>query len=150
MKRIATAAVAATLSLSAVAAPAFAADAPATGTTATKEAQGSSATKQDSTKTEKTGSSELYNQCKTREEAKTEAEKKAEATKAGEKENTGSSSATGTCIQELIDNPDTKPGILGLLIGVPVALVALLGATGAAYAGMIPGVSLPAIPGLPM
>ena len=145
MKRIATAAVAATLSLSAVAAPAFAADAPATGTTATKEAQGSSATKQDSTKTEKTGSSELYNQCKTREEAKTEAEKKAEATKAGEKENTGSSSATGTCIQELIDNPDTKGGILALLIGAPVALVALLGVAAAA-SGMIPGVQLPALP----
>ena len=148
MKRIATAAVAATLYLSAVAAPSFAAEAPATGTTgttATKEAQGSSATKQDSTKTEKTGSSELYNQCKTREEAKTEAEKKAEATKAGEKENTGSSSATGACIQELIDNPDTKGGILALLIGVPVALVALLGVAAAA-SGMIPGVQLPALP----
>ena len=37
--------------------------------------------------------------------------------------------------------------MLGFLIGVPIALVALLGA---AYAGLIPGVSLPAIPGLPM
>ena len=115
-----------------------------TGTTATKEAKGSS-DNQGSTNTEKTGSSELYKQCKTREEAKTEAEKKAEATKAGEKENTGSSSATGTCIQELIDNPDTKGGILALLIGVPVALVALLGVAAAA-SGMIPGVQLPALP----
>ena len=42
-----------------------------------------------------------------------------------------------------------RSSVLGLLIGVPVALVALLGAA-AAFSGSIPGLSLPAIPGLPM
>ena len=42
------------------------------------------------------------------------------------------------------------PGVLGTVIGVSVALVALLGVAGAAYAGLIPGVELPALPGLPM
>ena len=148
MKRIATAAVAATLSLSALSAPAFAADA---DTTPAKENQGSSAQAEGDQAGEKVGSSEVYKKCKD--------EKKATAGKAttgkdGDKaepgKEKGSTNATGECIQQLIDNPDTKPGILGLLIGVPVALVALLGAAGAAYAGMIPGVSLPALPGLPM
>lgn len=155
MKRIATAAVAATLSLSALSAPAFAADA---DTTPAKENQGSSAQAEGDQAGEKVGSSEVYKKCK--EGKKAEAEKGKAATagkeatgKDGDKaepgKEKGSNNATGECIQELIDNPDTKPGILGLLIGVPVALVALLGAA-AAFSGAIPGVSLPALPGLPM
>ena len=130
MKRIATAAVAATLSLSALSAPAFAADA---DTAPAKENQGSSAQAEGDQAGEKVGSSEVYKKCK--EGKKTESEK-------GDK---GSNNATGECIQQLIDNPETKPGILGLLIGVPVALIALIGAA-AAFTGAIPGVSLPALP----
>ena len=130
MKRIATAAVAATLSLSALSAPAFAAD---TDTVPAKENQGSSAQAEGDQAGEKVGSSEVYKKCK--EGKKTESEK-------GDK---GSNNATGECIQQLIDNPETKPGILGLLIGVPVALIALIGAA-AAFTGAIPGVSLPALP----
>ena len=136
MKRIATAAVAATLSMSALSAPAFAADA---DTAPAKENQGSSAQAEgDQAAGEKVGSSEVYKKCKEG--------KKAESEQGKEK---GSNNATGECIQQLIDNPDTKPGILGLLIGVPVALVALLGAA-AAFSGAIPGFSLPSLPGLPM
>ncbi|MCG7236912.1 MULTISPECIES: hypothetical protein [Corynebacterium] len=149
MKRIATAAVAATLSLSALSAPAFAADA---DTTPAKENQGSSAQAEGDQAGEKVGSSEVYQKCK--EEKKAESEKgKAATGKDGDKaepgKEKGSTNATGECIQQLIDNPDTKPGILGLLIGVPVALVALLGAA-AAFSGAIPGFSLPSLPGLPM
>lgn len=154
MKRIATAAVAATLSLSALSAPAFAADA---DTAPAKENQGSSAQAEGDQAGEKVGSSEVYQKCK---EEKAEAEKGKEATagkaaagKDGDKaepgKEKGSTNATGECIQQLIDNPDTKPGILGLLIGVPVALIALIGAA-AAFSGAIPGFSLPALPGLPM
>ena len=130
MKRMTTAAVAATLSLSALSAPAFAADA---DTAPAKENQGSSAQAEGDQAGEKVGSSEVYKKCK--EGKKTESEK-------GDK---GSNNATGECIQQLIDNPETKPGILGLLIGVPVALIALIGAA-AAFTGAIPGVSLPALP----
>ena len=155
MKRIATAAVAATLSLSALSAPAFAADA---DTAPAKENQGSSAQAEGDQAGEKVGSSEVYKKCK--EEKKAEAEKGKEATagkeatgKDGDKAEPGkekdSNNATGECIQQLIDNPDTKPGILGLLIGVPVALIALIGAA-AAFSGAIPGDSLPALRGLPM
>lgn len=149
MKRIATAAVAATLSLSALSAPAFAADA---DTTPAKENQGSSAQAEGDQAGEKVGSSEVYQKCK--EEKKAESEKgKAATGKDGDKaepgKEKGSTNATGECIQQLIDNPDTKPGILGLLIGVPVALIALIGAA-AAFSGAIPGFSLPALPGLPM
>ena len=155
MKRIATAAVAATLSLSALSAPAFAADA---DTAPAKENQGSSAQAEGDQAGEKVGSSEVYKKCK--EEKKAESEKGKEATagkeatgKDGDKaepgKEKGSNNATGECIQQLIDNPDTKPGILGLLIGVPVALIALIGAA-AAFSGAIPGFSLPALPGLPM
>lgn len=155
MKRIATAAVAATLSLSALSAPAFAADA---DTAPAKENQGSSAQTEGDQAGEKVGSSEVYKKCK--EEKKAESEKGKEATagkaatgKDGDKaepgKEKGSNNATGECIQQLIDNPDTKPGILGLLIGVPVALIALIGAA-AAFSGAIPGFSLPALPGLPM
>ena len=149
MKRIATAAVAATLSLSALSAPAFAADA---DTTPAKENQGSSAQAEGDQAGEKVGSSEVYQKCK--EEKKAESEKgKAATGKDGDKaepgKEKGSTNATGECIQQLIDNPDTKPGILGLLIGVPVALIALIGAA-AAFSGAIPGFSLPSLPGLPM
>ena len=133
MKRIATAAVAATLSMSALSAPAFAADA---DTAPAKENQGSSAQAEGDQAGEKVGSSEVYKQCKEGKKAEPGKEK-------------GSNNATGECIQQLIDNPETKPGILGLLIGVPLALVALLGAA-AAFSGSIPGFSLPSLPGLPM
>ena len=144
MKRIATAAVAATLSLSALSAPAFAADA---DTAPAKENQGSSAQADgDQAAGEKVGSSKVYKECK--EGKKAEAEKGTDSDKAEPGKEKGSNNATGECIQQLIDNPDTKPGILGLLIGVPVALIALIGAA-AAFSGAIPGVSLPALPGLP-
>lgn len=155
MKRIATAAVAATLSLSALSAPAFAADA---DTAPAKENQGSSTQAEGDQAGEKVGSSEVYKKCKDEKKAGSEKGKEATAGKAatgkdGDKaepgKEKGSSNATGECIQELIDNPDTKPGILGLLIGVPVALIALIGAA-AAFSGAIPGFSLPALPGLPM
>ena len=144
MKRIATAAVAATLSLSALSAPAFAADA---DTAPAKENQGSSAQAEGDQAGEKVGSSEVYKKCK--EGKKAEAEKGTDSDKAEPGKEKGSTNATGECIQQLIDNPDTKPGILGLLIGVPVALIALIGAA-AAFSGAIPGFSLPALPGLPM
>jgi len=147
MKRIATAAVAATLSLSALSAPAFAADA---DTTPAKENQGSSAQAEGDQAGEKVGSSEVYKKCK--DEKKATAGKAAtgkDGDKAEPGKEKGSTNATGECIQQLIDNPDTKPGILGLLIGVPVALIALIGAA-AAFSGAIPGFSLPALPGLPM
>ena len=97
MKRIATAAVAATLSLSALSAPAFAADA---DTTPAKENQGSSAQAEGDQAGEKVGSSEVYKKCKD--------EKKATAGKAttgkdGDKaepgKEKGSTNATGECIQ---------------------------------------------------
>ena len=141
MKRIATAAAAATLSLSALSAPAFAADVDAPA----KDNQGSSTQAEG----EKVGSSEVYKKCKEGKKAESEQGKEATAGKDGDKaepgKEKGSNNATGECIQELIDNPDTKSSILGLLIGVPVALVALLGAA-AAFSGAIPGVQLPALP----
>lgn len=147
MKRIATAAVAATLSLSALSAPAFAADA---DTTPAKENQGSSVQAEGDQAGEKVGSSEVYKKCK--DEKKATAGKAAtgkDGDKAEPGKEKGSTNATGECIQQLIDNPDTKPGILGLLIGVPVALIALISAA-AAFSGAIPGFSLPSLPGLPM
>ena len=134
MKRIATAAVAATLSLTAVANPAFAAE-------------------------EKVGSSEAYQECKADiaedfavydealKGAKTDAEKAAiEKEKAEDYGEYNSSTPSGTCIK-IMTNTDSKyrSNVLGLLIGVPVALVTLLGAA-AAFSGAIPGVSLPALP----
>lgn len=141
MKRIATAAAAATLSLSLVAGPAFA---ETEGTNVPKPGkEGSSISKQEGDKTGETkvGSSERFKQCK-KEEKKVEVKDsnaKAEDTKAKE------TKSTGDCIQELIKDDNYKAGILGLLIGVPVALVALLGAA-AAFSGAIPGVQLPALP----
>ncbi len=139
MKRITTAAAAATLSLSLVAGPAFAADAPAQN----PGKDGISIAPQEGDKTGETkvGSSERFKACK-KEEKKVEAkdgDAKAEDTKAKE------TRSTGDCIQELIKDDNYKAGILGLLIGVPVALVALLGAA-AAFSGAIPGVQLPALP----
>lgn len=131
MKRIATAAVAATLSISAVATPAIA---------------------------QEKGSSQAYQDCKAiadvyfaaaedaKNEANTETEKKAvDLEKAAELEEYNSSTPSGTCIKALIDNEDYKAGTLALLIGVPLGLIAILGAA-AAYTGAIPGVSLPALP----
>lgn len=141
MKRIATAAAAATLSLSLVAGPAFA---ETEGTNAPKPGKdGSSISKQEGDKAGETkvGSSERFKQCKKEEkpvEVK-DSNAKAEDTKAKE------TKSTGDCIQELIKDDNYKAGILGLLIGVPVALVALLGAA-AAFTGAIPGVQLPALP----
>ena len=62
----------------------------------------------------------------------------------------GSSTDSGVCIKGLThEDSEYRSSALGVLIGVPLALVALLGAA-AAFSGSIPGVSLPAIPGLPM
>ncbi|MDK8823423.1 hypothetical protein HMPREF3145_03515 [Corynebacterium sp. HMSC05C01] len=131
MKRIATAAVAATMSLTALATPAFAAE-------------------------ETPSSSEAYKKCvdgvkedwKWAEDAPTEAEKaeRKKIVEASYKEaKVFSSTPSGTCIKGLVQDEDYKSGALGLLIGVPVALVALLGAA-AAFSGAIPGVQLPALP----
>lgn len=141
MKRIATAAAAATLSLSLVAGPAFAETA---GTPDQKPGKdGSSISKQEGDKAGETkvGSSERFKACK-KEPKSVEAKDgkaKNEETKAKEMK------STGDCIQELIKDDNYKSGILGLLIGVPVALVALLGAA-AAFSGAIPGLQLPALP----
>lgn len=124
MKRIATATLAATVSLSALTAPAYAAEA---GDDGRKEVS----------------SSEVYKQCKNI------------ASTADEeyltkwKENSGSSTPTGMCTYSMLRTKEFKGNTIALLTLVPLALVGLVGA-GAAYAGSIPGVSLPAIPGLPM
>ena len=133
MKRIATAAVAATLSLTAVATPALAAE-----------------------EKPKVSSSEEYQKCvdgvkedwKWAEDAPTEAEKaeRKKTVEASYKEDkVFSSTPSGTCIKGLVQVDEYKSGTLALLIGVPVALVALLGAA-AAFSGAIPGVQLPALP----
>ncbi|MDK8244095.1 hypothetical protein [Corynebacterium sp. UMB10321] len=146
MKRFTSVAAAATLSLSLVAGPAFAAEA------------------QPSDKDAKVGSSVAYAQCKVKAEAaekekEAKAKKKAaEAQTAGDiaknkadqtrqeiREELTSSSDELDCVKELINDKDYKAGILGLLIGVPAALVALLGVV-AAVSGVIPGIQLPALP----
>ena len=121
MKRIATAAVAATLSLTAVANPAFAAE-------------------------EKVGSSEAYRECTAElKEEERSYEDKAEF-KRVTKEAYGSSTPSGVCIKWMTDkDSEYRSSVLGLLIGVPVALIALIGAA-AAFSGAIPGVQLPALP----
>ena len=68
----------------------------------------------------------------------------------GLNELTGSSTPSGACIKLMAKEDEYGPGVLGTVIGVSVALVALLGVAGAAYADLIPGVELPALPGLPM
>ena len=122
MKRIATAAVAATTALTLVATPAMA--------------------------EEKVGSSDAYQACKTvfnlAESQMTETQK-AEYKRLAREETNGSSTPSGICIQGLLNDQDYRGGTLALLIGVPLGLVALLGVA-AAYNGVIPGVELPALP----
>lgn len=138
MKRITSAALAATMSVSVLAAPAFA-------------AEGS----------EKMGSSEWYQKClKEQKEIQQEIDKartpeekerlEKAVDKVYEEAGIGSSTDSGVCVKGLThEDSEYRSSALGVLIGVPLALVALLGAA-AAFSGSIPGVSLPAIPGLPM
>lgn len=138
MKRITSAALAATMSVSVLAAPAFAAEGG-----------------------EKMGSSEWYQKClKEQKEIKEEIDKartpeekerlEKAVDKVYEEAGIGSSTDSGVCIKGLThEDSEYRSSALGVLIGVPLALVALLGAA-AAFSGSIPGVSLPAIPGLPM
>lgn len=138
MKRITSAVLAATMSVSVLAAPAFAAEGG-----------------------EKMGSSEWYQKClKEQKEIKEEIDKartpevkerlEKAVDKVYEEAGIGSSTDSGVCIKGLThEDSEYRSSALGVLIGVPLALVALLGAA-AAFSGSIPGVSLPAIPGLPM
>lgn len=138
MKRITSAVLAATMSVSVLAAPAFAAEGG-----------------------EKMGSSEWYQKClKEQKEIKEEIDKartpeekerlEKAVNKVYEEAGIGSSTDSGVCIKGLThEDSEYRSSALGVLIGVPLALVALLGAA-AAFSGSIPGVSLPAIPGLPM
>ena len=138
MKRITTAAVAATMSLSVLTAPAFAAEGD-----------------------EKMGSSEAYQKClEAQKEIQAEIDKapteeqkerlKKIVDESREKAGVGSSTDSGVCIKGMtLKDSAYRSSALGVLIGVPLALVALLGAA-AAFSGSIPGLSLPAIPGLPM
>ena len=52
------------------------------------------------------------------------------------------------CIHSMPRAPEFRGNTIALLTVVPLALVALLGA-GAAYTGMIPGISIPGLPTLP-
>jgi len=138
MKHITSAALAATMSVSVLAAPAFAAEGG-----------------------EKMGSSEWYQKClKEQKEIQQEIDKartpeekerlEKAVDKVYEEAGIGSSTDSGVCIKGLThEDSEYRSSALGVLIGVPLALVALLGAA-AAFSGSIPGVSLPAIPGLPM
>ena len=138
MKRITSAALAATMSVSVLAAPAFAAEGD-----------------------EKMGSSEWYQKClKEQKEIQQEIDKartpeekerlEKAVNRVYEEAGIGSSTDSGVCIKGLThEDSEYRSSALGVLIGVPLALVALLGAA-AAFSGSIPGVSLPAIPGLPM
>ncbi|MHA5284169.1 hypothetical protein [Corynebacterium haematomassiliense] len=138
MKRITSAALAATMSVSVLAAPAFAAEGG-----------------------EKMGSSEWYQKClKEQKEIQQEIDKartpeekerlEKAVNRVYEEAGIGSSTDSGVCIKGLThEDSEYRSSALGVLIGVPLALVALLGAA-AAFSGSIPGVSLPAIPGLPM
>lgn len=138
MKRITSAALAATMSVSVLAAPAFAAEGD-----------------------EKMGSSEWYQKClKEQKEIQQEIDKartpeekerlEKAVDKVYEEAGIGSSTDSGVCIKGLThEDSEYRSSALGVLIGVPLALVALLGAA-AAFSGSIPGISLPAIPGLPM
>ena len=138
MKRITSAALAATMSVSVLAAPAFAAEGG-----------------------EKMGSSEWYQKClKEQKEIQQEIDKartpeekerlEKAVNKVYEEAGIGSSTDSGVCIKGLThEDSEYRSSALGVLIGVPLALVALLGAA-AAFSGSIPGVELPALPGLPM
>lgn len=67
--------------------------------------------------------------------------------KAAKKEGFLGSSNEGYCIGVLTKDDDYKAGTIALLTLVPLAIVALIGGAAAA-SDMIPGVSLPAIPGM--
>ncbi|MCG7277914.1 hypothetical protein MHJ95_02735 [Corynebacterium imitans] len=132
MKRLTTAALAATTALAITIAPAHAADDPS-----------------------KPGSSELYQEClkaakeeeqKAKAAGREEEFKKLRQERASERGYSGSSNE-GVCIGLATDD---NPGAVALIILLPVAIVALLGGgIYAAASGMIPGVSLPGVPGLP-
>ena len=132
MKRITTAALAATTALTMTIAPAHAADDPS-----------------------KPGSSEYYQEClkelnemeqAAKKAGKEEEFKKSREQGASERSYSGSSNE-GVCIGLATDD---NPGAVALIILLPVAIVALIGGgIYAAASGMIPGVSLPAVPGLP-
>ena len=132
MKRLTTAALAATTALAMTIAPAHAADNPS-----------------------KPGSSELYQEClkaakeeeqKAKAAGREEEFKKLRQERAAERGYSGSSNE-GYCIGVLTKDDDYKAGTIALLTLVPLAIVALIGGAAAA-SGMIPGVSLPAIPGM--
>ena len=130
MKRITSAALAATMSVSVLAAPAFAAEGG-----------------------EKMGSSEWYQKClKEQKEIQQEIDKartpeekerlEKAVNKVYEEAGIGSSTDSGVCIKGLThEDSEYRSSALGVLIGVPLALVALLGAA-AAFSGSIPGVPM--------
>ena len=138
MQRITVAALAATMSVSVLTAPAFAAEGG-----------------------EKMGSSEAYQKClKAQKDIKEDIDKAPTADQkerlqkivdeSREKVGVGSSTDSGVCIKAMThEDSKYRSSALGVLIGVPLALVALLGAA-AAFSGSIPGLSLPAMPNLPM
>ena len=136
MKRIATAALAATTALSLTVAPAHA------------QVEVPPPNKPDS-------SSEAYQSCvKTNNKHEKDAQKRGKGDdfkklreEAAKKEGVAGSSNEGYCIGMLTKDDDYKGGAIALLTLVPLGIVALLGAAAAA-SGMIPGVALPAIPGM--
>ena len=132
MKRLTTAALAATTALAMTIAPAHAADDPS-----------------------KPNSSEFYQEClkeldemeqAAKKRGNEEEFKKLRQERASERGYSGSSNE-GVCIGLATDD---NPGAVALIILLPVAIVALIGGgIYAAASGMIPGVSLPGVPGLP-
>ena len=101
-------------------------------------------------------SSEAYKTCM---DVQTENEKKAQERgiekeykeareKLAKEKGISGSSNEGYCIGVLTKDGDYKAGTIALLTLVPLAIVALIGGAAAA-SGMIPGVSLPGVPGLP-
>ncbi|OFP37861.1 hypothetical protein [Corynebacterium sp. HMSC071B10] len=137
MKRIASATLAATTALTMTAAPAYAAD-------------------------DVPSSSKFYSECvndlrENDKEARKQGYTNKEIRDAYREETKGefavpASSASGYCLG-LMTNDDYegehyKDGTIAFLTFVPLGIVALLGVAAAA-SGVIPGVSLPAVPGLP-
>lgn len=92
-------------------------------------------------KDEKT-SSEVYQHCRGLVGSANEKEKEEL------RQNGGSSNPDAVCIKSMLNSPTYRGGVIAVLVGVPLALVALLGAAAAA-AGIVPGVSLPSMPKLP-
>ena len=100
-------------------------------------------------------SSEAYQTCvKVNNDLEKDAEQQGKADdfkklreEAAKKEGVAGSSNEGYCIGMLTKDDDYKGGAIALLTLVPLGIVALLGAAAAA-SGMIPGVALPAIPGM--